>query len=123
MVFGAGVLMDKSRFLWARGVASLSDMRTKVGCTLVNEQGVSFGGCNRRLDSSGPPFSIHAEEDALLGCTMGPTEAYLYRETRRGVIADSKPCARCTALLEDAGVRVVYYTSAHGPHFRRIVLD
>ena len=117
--------MNRRAFEYAKWASGCSLMRSKVGCVLMEgrQEAADAYGWNRALQSSGPPFSIHAEEDMLLksrSFDVWDSDVYLYRGLASGQVADSKPCPRCRALLRDAGVRHVYYTSKHGPHFRRL---
>lgn len=41
-------------------------------------------------------------------------EVYLYRETRKGTMALSRPCRSCLYALRDAGVKNIYYTTENG---------
>jgi len=125
--------VNRRAFEYAKWASGYSLMRSKVGCVLMEECRVATDAYrqpqlllrtwNRALQSPGPPFSIHAEEDMLLksrSFDIRDADVYLYRGLASGQVADSKPCPRCRALLRDAGVRRVYYTSKHGPHFRRL---
>lgn len=59
---------------------------------------------------------IHAEVHAILmakvpleGCSL-----YVYRETKDGVPAMSKPCASCEEFIKLAGITKVYYSILGG---------
>lgn len=61
--------------------------------------------------------SIHAEVDACMGIDRGHTigaTMYVYRESRNGKLARSKPCIACQGFLRDLGVHTVFYTTPYG---------
>lgn len=39
---------------------------------------------------------------------------YLYREYKNGMLAPSRPCPSCTALLKELGIKKIYYTTEDG---------
>lgn len=41
-------------------------------------------------------------------------DIYLYREYKDGSLALSRPCSSCYKMLEELGVRRVFYTTPHG---------
>lgn len=96
-----------------------SNEKIKVGAAYV-EGGLIVIGSNHRKSSPillkyGYPFvdSIHAETMALArvdNCKHGVV--YVYRETRNGGLAMSRPCEACMRLLHDRGVRRMIYTVA-----------
>ncbi len=62
------------------------------------------------------PF-IHAELDALVGLDSKDTEGgaiYVYRETKDGKLANSKPCDHCQELIKRYGIKKIYYTTEKG---------
>ena len=48
---------------------------------------------------------LHTYKDNLNGC-----EIYVYRETKEGIKANSKPCIYCQILLKKFNIKSVYYT-------------
>lgn len=60
---------------------------------------------------------VHAEVDALIrsgyedltGC-----EIFVYRETKAGHLANSKPCPACMQAIKDSGIQYIYFTSEDG---------
>ncbi len=67
--------------------------------------------------------TIHAEFDAMRGVDpidLQGADCYVFRQTRQGNLARSKPCPCCQSLLSQAGIRNVYYTSPEGYHHMRI---
>jgi deoxycytidylate deaminase len=51
---------------------------------------------------------LNSEQD-LRGCT-----AYVYRERRDGLPGLSKPCRGCEAMLKNAGIKKVIFSSEQG---------
>ena len=39
---------------------------------------------------------------------------YLYREYKNGALAPSRPCPSCMAMLQELGVKKIYYTTDSG---------
>lgn len=39
---------------------------------------------------------------------------YLYREYKDGSLAPSRPCQSCMAMLQEIGIKRIYYTTEHG---------
>lgn len=63
-------------------------------------------------------FRIHAELNAILSvrhkhdltdCTL-----VVYRETKKGDLALSKPCEECTKIIKSFGIKEIRYTTAEG---------
>jgi len=103
--------------------------RVHIGCVIVkNGKPVSVGfnqskthPMYKRINAPNVPFiqGIHAEMAAIASARtdLTGTVAYVYREDRKGEIADSKPCPACQRLLEMAGVEKVYFTKREYPYF------
>lgn len=118
-------LDHKELFKVARAEFHRSTMKIKVGCAIADEIGLLGMGHNEFHEvRARPPYSIHAEIAALIASLNNghPNVVYVYRETRTGIIADSKPCKWCQITLKKYGVEYVHYTSREGPHFRKMVL-
>lgn len=92
----------------------------QLGCVLVNKNrivGVGFNKFKTHTKSNHAFQMLHAEVDALLGqdrSVLKGCDAYVYRETKDGQPAMSKPCQACELALRDAGIRNVYYTTDGG---------
>ena len=39
---------------------------------------------------------------------------YIYREYKNGMLAPSRPCPSCMALLKELGIKKIYYTTEDG---------
>lgn len=110
---------DTSRLEQAKRVAAVSDCNQKHGAVGVKGGralgvGVNYTRNSQDVFDSIPmdARSVHAEE-ALLRA-MGPNAkgatVYVARVNKAGAERLSKPCARCTILLKQAGVRAVIFT-------------
>lgn len=92
----------------------------QLGCVLVNKNrivGVGFNKFKTHTKSNHAFQMLHAEVDALLGqdrSVLKGCDAYVYRETKDGQPAMSKPCQACQLALREAGIRNVYYTTDGG---------
>lgn len=123
----------QKRFALARAAANLSPFpRVKIGAVIIDKSGeVLAVGCNkqkshplqaaynerRELDTPDIPHWIHAEIDALVKArhvNLSGGSIFVYRETRRGELAMSRPCGACMTALRDAGIRRIFYTTSHG---------
>lgn len=71
--------------------------------------------------------SQHAEVSALahlIGKEIDwpRTSLYVYREMHNGKPACSKPCAACSKLIHDLGIRQVYYINEFGQFVKEKIL-
>ena len=68
------------------------------------------------------PNKIHAEIALIqklrwkFGDSIDWTKVhiYLYREYKNGMLAPSRPCDSCMALLRELGIKKIYYTTDDG---------
>lgn len=92
----------------------------QLGCVIVSKNEIVGLGVNKfkTHPKSNHPFQmIHAELDATLGLprtALKGSDVYVYRETKDGKKANSKPCPYCEAALREVGVRHIFYTTEHG---------
>ena len=108
-------------FKIAKKLAAKSDVKQKHGAVLVKGNQILGLGFNRNKTSvrrSNHPYAhIHSECDALGSAlpfeTIGTT-MYIYRETKDGALANSRPCIYCMQALKLAGVRKICYTVDQG---------
>jgi deoxycytidylate deaminase len=88
----------------------------KIGGCVVSKSKIVSVGFNKyktHAKSNHPFQHVHCELDCILGieenllkdCTI-----YLYRETKNGTVAISKPCIWCDRLLKNVGIKSVCYT-------------
>lgn len=101
-----------------RAVRLESDQPTKMSAALVKGGRILSLACNRGGSTPTTPLSRHAEYRALTrdgdrkayGATL-----YVYRQHgKTGQMVLAKPCKRCMAVIQRAGVRRVIYSSPGG---------
>ena len=108
--------MNLRFFDLARKISKLSNHHHhKIGSVIVRgSKIVSVGTNNLKTHprSTHPHFSLHSEMAAVLlakqdlhGC-----EIYVYRETKNGVPALSRPCMYCMPFIKEAGLKEVHYS-------------
>lgn len=119
----------------AKSVAKTSDYyRHHIGCVVVyNKNNVLSVASNsnkthslqklynqfRNFDTSETENKLHAEIHALSWLVGKPVDwskvsLYTYREHSNGKPAISKPCPACQKLINDLGIRTVYYIDEKG---------
>jgi len=88
----------------------------RIGGVIVKKSKVISLGFNRNRThpKSNHPFkNIHCELDCILGIDpklLSGATIYLYRESKLGIPAISKPCKWCHQLLLNCGIKEVAYT-------------
>ena len=106
--------MRSDRFLQiAAALAVNSYSRFRVAALVVDGSRIISRGVNDMLKSHPLfyPANIHAELAAIIsapytnGCTI-----YIARINKRGDIVIAKPCNRCSALIEQSGIRKVVHS-------------
>lgn len=112
---------DKKFFEIAKRLSKKSEHhRHHIGCVITNGSklvGLGFNRLKTHTRSTHPFHSIHAELHAILGITVSDlrgSKVYVYRENFWGQLAMSKPCPTCHKMLQDLGVREVFYTCENG---------
>lgn len=117
-------------FKKAREASSRSNhYKAKIGAVIVTGNYVLSYGYNqekshpkqhlydRKMHYYGSRSNLHAEIDALISSgrvDLTGAEIYIYREDKKGNLANCRPCVSCTQALKDAGVRHIYYTHKEG---------
>jgi len=97
-----------------------SHPKHQLGCVIVNKNriiGVGFNKFKTHTKSNHAFQMLHAEVDALLGLdrsVLKGCSVYVYRETKDGIPAMSRPCQACQIALKDAGIKTVHYTTDGG---------
>lgn len=91
----------------------------QLGAVIIKGNTVLSIGFNKYKTSprSNHPWAfIHAENSCLnsLDKSAVGADIYVYRETKSGMLANSKPCKYCYQMLKRAGIRRVYYTVDNG---------
>lgn len=96
--------------------------RYRHGAVIVDGSKVLATGFNqlkthRKLASFTKHPYLHAETAAILRAGLDACEGsdlYVVRIDRRGHLAESCPCETCQAVINEAGLRHVYYTNDSG---------
>ncbi len=91
----------------------------KLGAVIVNKNKVVGLGCNSTKTSPRSPHkfnTLHAEVAAVLNARQNVAgyDIYVFRETKDGMPACSKPCATCENLLRSQGIKNIYYSDRTG---------
>lgn len=125
---------DRRFFKVAREVSKLSDFsRINVGCVVVDGKRILSSGYNsnktnptqqryNRCRHFDPrfPAKVHAEISAL-NPLIGKKEVdfsrlkiFVYRELQTGELALARPCPSCMKLIQDLGIKKIFYTTSDG---------
>lgn len=117
---------DKAYISVARYFATKSKARNTHGAVVVKGGRVLGTGWNRDRNSPNiidpdrikQDCSYHAEEVAIreAGQNLKGAVIYVARVNRRGEDRDSKPCEKCSSLIEEAKIKRVVYTSEKEVH-------
>ena len=111
----------------AQKASALSDFeRIKIGAVIVKKNKLISIGVNSKkthpiqkryndatLDYYKTPC-VHAEIAAIINARdedLRGATIYVYRDDRRGAIAEAKPCLSCSAAIRDAGISTCFYSS------------
>ena len=124
---------EQAMFKVAKNISELSDHpRFKIGAAVVRKRRVISTGANSitkcsavqaKLDairfSTYSPGKVHAEVQALSyliknRVDLRRAELYVYRETKDGQPAPSRPCPSCMALIKRAGIKRIHYSTYDG---------
>lgn len=107
-------------FQLAAKLAKLSDHHThKHGAVLVYKNRVVSLGFNQMKShskSSHPFKSVHAEDSAIRTANKinKGSVLYVYRENKKGILAESRPCQHCLKMLRSIGITQIYYSINNG---------
>lgn len=113
----------------AKSVAKTSDFhKGRVGCCVVYKKVILSVASNtekthplqrkynrfRNFDVDGSPARMHSEIRALIPIinehiSWKDVELYVYRVLKNGYPAISKPCPTCMKLINDLGIRTIFY--------------
>lgn len=91
-----------------------------IGAVVAKGSRILSTGFNKlkTCPSSNHPFkSTHAEYDAICFLSDEILEGgtiYVYRETREGNLANSRPCTHCYNLIKSKGIKKIVYTHESG---------
>lgn len=135
---------EKRFFNIAREISYLGDYhRTKVGAVVVEKNHILSTGFNSNKtrplqhkynfyrDMTDYEHSIarqHAEVDALsplIGKEIdwSRVSIYVYRELKNGQKGCSRPCAACSKLIRDLGIKEIFYINQYGDYVKEKILN
>jgi deoxycytidylate deaminase len=119
---------DRSYLSVARYLATKSKSRNTHGALVVKGGRVLGSGFNK--DRNHPKIvspehiktdcSFHAEQVAIKEAgedNVRGAVIYVARVNRQGKDRDSKPCSRCSALIERVGIKKVVFTAEAGEYY------
>ena len=135
---------EKRFFMMAREVSFLSDFKAaRLGAVVVDGNRVLSSGYNsyktrplqhryniyRHFDNYELSIpSQHAEVDALsplIGKEIDWSRIaiFVYRELKNGEKGCSRPCAACSRLIHDLGIKTIYYINKNGIYVKERVIQ
>lgn len=109
--------MNSKYFDLARKVSKLSTHnRFSLGAVVVDGSKIISVGANKlktHPKSTHPYRSLHAEMAAIIAAhqDLSKCDMYVYREIKSGVPALAKPCQYCEVMIQEAGIRHIYYST------------
>jgi deoxycytidylate deaminase len=109
------------QFYIAKKIAQKSNSKFRLGCVLVKKGRIISIGWNNMVKTNPKCKTygnfIHSELHCLLNTEYSKTRGsivYIYRETKGGELAQSRPCPVCYEALRIAGVKKIRYTIKSG---------
>ena len=113
---------DKAYLSVARYLATKSEARNTHGAVVVRGGRVMGTGFNKNRNHPAivspehikTDCSYHAEEVAIREAGEDNVKGaiiYVARVNKHGIDRDSKPCPKCSALIDRVGIKRVVYTS------------
>lgn len=129
-------------FKKAKSMTELSDFnKIHIGCVAVYAGKIIGVGCNtykthpmqkeydkhRSLDVSNNVSYLHAMH-AEINCLTSikkdvcwdKVELYIYRKMSRKPFGMARPCPACMAMIQDKGIKHIYYTTNQGFAYEQI---
>lgn len=113
--------MKLKYFELAKQLSFKSDHHShKLGSVIVKKNkviGLGFNKYKTHTKSNHPFRHVHAEFDALIGCSREDllgASIYVYRQTKSGIPAIAKPCASCMSMLTQSGISDIFYSIEGG---------
>ena len=110
--------MKQRYFNLAKRLAKKSNhSQHQIGCVIVKKKRIISVGWNEiktSPKSPNPYYSRHSEFNAVLGVPVADlrgSEVYVYRETRDGKLAMSRPCSDCLKMLKSLDIDIIHYSS------------
>jgi len=123
--------MDRAKEL-ARKTSLLSDHKShKMAAVIVKGKSVLAARPNWQFKTH-PEYhridqlkTLHAESSAILSCRhkndLRGSTIVVFRSTKDGRLAMSKPCEACTKLMKIYGIKKVVYTNGNEWHEEKVV--
>lgn len=117
------IISENKWFDLARLESLKTNFRSRVGAVLVRKGRAVAVGRNKPhkthpiLRKYDPYKTLHAEIDACIGTNRDliiGSDIYVYRELKDGTLAMARPCEMCRQVLEDLGIKRVFYTTEKG---------
>lgn len=118
--------MNLKFFDLAKKVSKLSNHHHhKIGSVIVRGSKIISVGTNNlktHPKSTHPHFSLHSEMAAILLAKqdLKDCELYVFRETKDGNWALSRPCQYCWKLIFASGIKEVHFTTFMGRSTEKI---
>lgn len=113
-----------SLFRLAKNISKYSDYKIRVGAVICDKSRPISVGYNK--NKFHPKYStelkrtIHAEAAAIISSgkdIMKGATVFVYRENKKGRPALARPCINCMKLLQEFGVKKIFYTTNEYPYF------
>lgn len=92
----------------------------KLGAVVVYKNRVQGFGFNQRKTHTKAPNdfkNIHAEWASIMNCgrqDLTDCDIFVFRATKNGVPACSRPCSFCRKFIKEIGIKRVYYSDTNG---------
>lgn len=120
---------EKAYFNAAKQISLQSTFtRAHVGCVVVYKHKIISYGCNSTKTHTvqkiynqvrfcgDTKHTLHAETDAILSVRnlnlcWDKADLYIYRQDKSGHMAMAKPCDSCMKMIQNFGIRKIYYTT------------
>lgn len=112
--------MKQKFFNIAKNLSHLSKhKKCALGAVIVHKNRIVSVGINQHKTHTRSPAkfrTLHAEIAAILNARQDirGCDIYVYRENKNGQLAISKPCAVCRDMIEEVGIKNVYYSDHDG---------
>lgn len=112
--------MKQRFFSLAKELSKHSDHKIhKHGAVVVNKSRVISVGFNKLKTTPRSPHTykqIHAEMAAIFSsrANLDGCSIYIFRETKDGCMAESKPCSACMQVIRAAGIKRIFYSTKDG---------
>jgi deoxycytidylate deaminase len=112
---------------YARKESKKSTHRHRIGVVLTQGANILSRGYNQirsaqiGLSYTNYPESLHAERHAAMQVqreTIQGGDLFIWRETKKGLPANSRPCNDCTRLLVHLGIKRIIHSDSEFPYYK-----